>query len=148
MLIICRLNSTTPGNAANSLVLNVTPANISSVVDQVSATFGTLQPGQISPTGPALGTALQNIWEPIQNWFNQGSGSSQRRDSHSKSTTWNINPSIFDQFVEGFESTFPIPFDDQITVICQGLCGLTADITMGGTLDVSMVTNTLCEEIS
>jgi hypothetical protein len=90
MLILCRLNSTTPGNSANSLVLDVTPTNISSVVGQVSAMFGTLQPGQISPTGPALGTALQNIWEPIQNWFNQGSGSSQRRDSYSKSTTWNI----------------------------------------------------------
>ena len=146
MLIIFRLDSITPGNIPSSLVLNVAPANITSVVDQVSAEFGTLQAEEISPTGPALGTELKNSWGPIQNWFAAGSASAERRDSYSTSTTWNINPSIFDQFIEGFESVFPIPDEDQVVVLCNGLCGLTADITMGGSLNVSMFTITPCQE--
>jgi hypothetical protein len=116
-------------STANTVTLLVQPAAISQIGSQLKFDFGTLQPDQVSPIAPFVGTDIQPAWDAIVNYYSSSSSNSTTRRGLgidiSSSTTWDVTPEQFAGFEGRLINQMPLWLDSNIdpektSIECNG----------------------------
>jgi hypothetical protein len=123
------------------VTLLVQPAAISQIGSQLKFDFGTLQPGQISPIAPFVGTDIQPAWDTIVNYYSSSSSNFTTKRGLgvdiSSSTTWDVTSEQFAGYEGHLINQMPLWLDsnmdpEKTSVECNGT--FTLLLTLLGTL--------------